>query len=71
MGDVIRLHLFVRIAYLRDERPPLLGPDEAELLRTYTSKLPFILLVGDPHKVVASENVSRSEVSVSTVIEAP
>ena len=60
MGDVFWRHFFARVAYLQGERLPLLGPNDAELLRTYSSKLPFILWVGDPHKQVAPENVSRS-----------
>ena len=60
MGDVFRRHLFARVAYLQGERQPLLGPNDVELLRTYPSKLPLILQVGNPHKQVESENVSRS-----------
>ena len=60
MGDVFWRHLFGRVAYLQGERQPLLGPNDAELLRTYPSKLPFILYVGNPHKQGASENVFRS-----------
>jgi len=60
MGDVFWSHLFVRVAYLMGERHPFRGPNEAELLRTYPSKLPSILFLGNPHKQVASENVSRS-----------
>jgi len=58
MGDVSGRHPFAQVAYLQGERQPLLGPNDAELLRTYPSKLPFI--VGNPHKQVASENVARS-----------
>jgi len=43
MGDVFWRNLFVRVAYLQGERRRLLGSNEAELLRTYPSKLPFIL----------------------------
>ena len=60
MGDVFWQHLLVRAAYLLGERRPLLGPDKAQLLRTYPSKLPFILYVGNPCKQVVSENVSHS-----------
>ena len=34
---------FVRVAHLQGERQPFLGSNEAEILRTYPSKLPFIL----------------------------
>jgi len=43
MVGVSCCRLLARVAYLQGERQPLLGPNEAELLRTYTSKLPFIL----------------------------
>jgi len=47
----------------------------SELFRTYPSKLPFILRVGNPYKQGASENVSLLSVykawSDSTVIESP
>jgi len=43
MGDVFWRHFFERVAYLQGEMPPLLGPNDAELLRIYPSKLPFFL----------------------------
>jgi len=42
LGDVFWRHSFVRVAYLQVERQPLPVPNEAELLRTYPNKLPFI-----------------------------
>jgi len=43
MGDVLWRHLFARVTYLQDERQPSIGTNDAEFLRTYPSKLPFIL----------------------------
>ena len=39
----LTLYLVVRVAYLQGERQPFLGPNEAELLRTYPRKLPSTL----------------------------
>jgi len=58
-GDVFWRHLFERVAYLQDERQPArVSPKESVCVRV-EQRLPFILLVGNPHKQVASENVSH------------
>ena len=58
-GDVSWRHLFMRVAYLQDEMQlSRVSPEEFVFVRQ-EQRLPITLLVGNPHKQVASQNVSH------------
>jgi len=68
-GDVSRRHLFVRVAYLQDERQLARVSPEEFGFGLFEHRLPFTLKEGNPHKQVASENVSRFRWSASITID--
>ena len=68
MGDVFWRHLFVWVAYLQDGRQLAWVSPEEFVFARLEQRLPFTLLVGNPPKQVASDNVSHFEGSDNTVM---